>query len=95
MGDPRVSFQMMKGPTKEGKAVLESSSYYSLPRYEKIQGIDERNPLDIIKNYTEKRKIREFSLEDYREYLNVPVEQAEVQLLHLAIKRFLIYDFEN
>ena len=95
MGDPRVSFQMMKGPTKEGKAVLESSSYYSLPRYEKIQGIDERNPLDIIKNYTEKRKIREFSLEDYREYLNVPVEQAEVQLLNLAIKGFLIYDFEN
>ncbi|MCX6278808.1 MAG: hypothetical protein NT004_12035, partial [Bacteroidetes bacterium] len=95
VGEPRVSFQMMKGPTKEGKAVFESSSYYSLSRYEKLQGIDEFNPLNLIKTFTEKRKSREFTLEELTNYLKLPTEQIENQLLNLAIRGFLIYDPED
>jgi len=34
---------MMKGPSKESKAVFESSNYYSQRRYDKLRGIDDIN----------------------------------------------------
>jgi hypothetical protein len=95
MGDSLVSFQAMKGLSKEGKAVFESSSYYSMPRYEKLQGIDEQNPLMIIKRYTEKKKDKSFTLQEMTEYMNIPAEQIENQLLNLAIWGFLVYDSDK
>jgi len=95
IGDPRISFEMMKGPSKTSKAVFESSSYYSLHRYEKLQGIDEINPLNLIKRYTEKIKSREFTLAELTSYVNKPQEQVEVQLLSLANRGFLVYDFDD
>jgi hypothetical protein len=95
LGEPRVSFQVMKGPTKEGKAVFESGSYYSLPRYEKLQGIDELNPLISIKKFTEKLKSRNFTLSEFTTHLNIPVEQVENLLLNLSIQGYLVYDSES
>ncbi len=95
VGEPKISFEMMKGPSKESKAVFESSSYYSLHRYERLRGIDEINPLDLIKFFTEKIKQRTITLEELTRYMNKPPEQVEVQLLNLANRGFLVYDFEN
>ncbi|MFZ4562697.1 MAG: hypothetical protein ACOYNU_04895 [Bacteroidales bacterium] len=94
VGEPKINFEMMKGPTKESKAVFESSSYYSLHRYEKLKGIDEINPLNLIKYFTDKNKTREFNLDDLTQYMNKPAEQVEVQLLNLATRGFLVYDYE-
>jgi hypothetical protein len=49
LGDPNIDFGMMRGPNQQGKAVFESSNYYTLRRYDKLQGIDEQNPLAIFK----------------------------------------------
>lgn len=95
LGDPRISFEMMKGPSKNSKAVFESSSYYSLHRYEKLQGLDEINPLNLIKRYSEKKKSREFTLSELTEYMKKPQEQVEVQLLSLANRGFLVYDYDD
>ena len=94
VGDPRISFEMMKGPSKESKAVFESTNYYSLHRYEKLSGIDTQNPLNIIKNFVQKRKSPEFTLEELTGYMNKPVEQVEVLLLTLANRGFLVYNYE-
>jgi hypothetical protein len=95
VGGPRISFEMMKGPTKESKAVFESSSFYSLNRYEKLSGIDVINPLNLIKKFIGTRKSRDFTLYELTEYMNKPVEQVEVQLLKLANRGFLVYNFED
>ncbi|MFZ4521885.1 MAG: hypothetical protein ACOYNC_09275 [Bacteroidales bacterium] len=95
VGDTKISFEMMKGPTKESKAVFESSSYYSLHRYEKLRGIDDANPLNLIKNFISRRKTRDFTLDEITAYLNKPIEQVEVQLLTLANRGFLVYDFDE
>ena len=95
VGEPKISFEMMKGPTKESKAVFESSHYYSLHRYEKLRGIDDANPLNLIKNFIAKRKSGAFTLEELTIYMNKPIEQVEVQLLTLANRGFLVYDFEE
>ena len=95
LGEPRVNFQVMKGPTKEGKAVFESTSYYSLPRYDKLQGIDEMNPLIEIRKFTEKLKSRNFMLNEFSSHLNIPIEQVENLLLNLSIQGYLVYDSES
>lgn len=95
VGEPKISFEMMKGPSKESKAVFESSSYYSLHRYERLRGIDEINPLNLIKFFTDRSKSRTFTLEQLTDYMNKPPEQVEVQILNLANRGFLVYDYEN
>jgi len=95
VGAPVISFQMMKGPTKESKAVFESSNFYSLHRYEKLGGIDEINPLSLINNFIAKQKSRDFTLDEMTVYMNKPVEQVEVLLLTLANRGFLVYNYET
>lgn len=95
VGGPKISFEMMKGPSKESKAVFESSSYYSLHRYERLKGIDDINPLNLIKNFLAKRKSRDFTLDELTTYMKKPIDQVEVQLLKLANRGFLVYNFDT
>ena len=94
VGAPKISFEMMKGPSKDSKAVFESSSFYSLLRYEKLKGIDETNPLNLISFFTNKKGSQEFTLEELTDFMNKPAEQVEVQLLKMATRGFLVYDYE-
>jgi hypothetical protein len=95
MKEPDIRFEMMKGPNQEGKAVFESSNYYALQRYDKLQGIDEMNPLYVIMKFSERIKSKAFTLEDLSSYMQKPSEQVEAELIMLAYRGFLIYDTED
>jgi hypothetical protein len=90
--EPRMNFEMMKGPNQEGHAIFESSNYFALQRYDKLQGIDEFNPLYILRKYSEKYKTRDFTLDHIVTFWQRPTEQVEAQLLTLAYKGFLFYN---
>ncbi|MCX6243962.1 MAG: hypothetical protein NTU98_04590 [Bacteroidetes bacterium] len=90
--EPRMNFEMMKGPNQEGRAVFESANYFSMQRYDKLQGIDEFNPLYILRKFSEKYKTRNFTLDQIVTFFQRPPEQVEAQLLTLSYKGFLIYD---
>ncbi|MDP4280843.1 MAG: hypothetical protein Q8867_01705 [Bacteroidota bacterium] len=95
MNDPTLQFEMMKGPNQEGKAIFESSDFFSASRYDRLQGIDDFNPLFLIANYCNKNKKREFTLDEITTFFQRPPEQVEMQILNLATKGFLIYDVAN
>ncbi|MCK9219609.1 MAG: hypothetical protein M0P47_06125 [Bacteroidales bacterium] len=95
VGEPKINFEMMLGPSKQSKAVFESSNYYSQHRYEKLQGIDEINPLNLIKQYCDKKKSQEITLDELTRFMNKPIEQVEGILLVLANRGFLVYDYED
>jgi hypothetical protein len=92
LGESKIDFGMMRGPNQQGKAVFESSNYYTLGRYDKLQGIDEQNPLAILKQFCEKKKKKVFTLDEISGYLQRPPEQVEAQLFNLTTRGFLIYD---
>jgi hypothetical protein len=92
LGESRIGFGMMRGPNQQGKAVFESSNYYTLGRYDKLQGIDEQNPLAILKRFCEQKKKTEFTLDEMCAFMQRPPEQVEAQLLNLTTRGFLIYD---
>ena len=93
--EPKIQFEAMHGPGSSSKAVFESANYYSLDRYEKLKGIDELNPLQVIKNFTGRRKSREFTLNELVEYWKMPPAQVESQLLLMGVKGYLIYDADD
>lgn len=95
VGQPYISFQMMKGPSKESRAVFESTNFYSLHRYDRLTGIDEMNPLNLIKNFLATRKTNDFTLDELTTYYNRPQDQVETQLLTLANRGFLVYNSEE
>ena len=90
--EPRMNFEMMKGPNQEGRAVFESSNYFDLQRYNKLQGIDEFNPLYLLRKFSEKYNTRDFTLKQIVSFIQRPPEQVEAQLLTLAYKGFLFYN---
>lgn len=94
VGDPIINFEVMSSQGKERKAIFESSNCYSQYRYEKLQGIDEANPLVIIKQYANKTKSTEITLEGLTRFYEKPAEQVEWILLNLANHGFLVYDFD-
>ncbi len=94
MNDPKIEFGMERGPNMEGKSVFESSNYYSQQRYERLQGLDEINPLYVIKKYLETKKSNEFTLDELAAYMRKPPLQVESLILNLTTKGFLIYNYE-
>ena len=95
MDTARLNFKMMPGPNKQSNAIFESTNYYSRDRYDRLQGIDEINILNIIKEFTDKKKSREINLNELTRFMKKPKEQVEVQLLNLANRGFLVYDYED
>ena len=95
LNESRMNFEMMKGPNQEGRAIFESSKYYSIQRYEKLQGIDDINPVYSIKRFCDQQKSRTLTLDELASYMRKPPQQVEAQLLTLAYKGFLIYDFDD
>ncbi len=97
LSDTILRFGTMRGatPGSESNAIFESSNYYSEGRYEKLQGIDAENPLNLIRRYTDLRKSRDFTLRELADYMRKPDEQVEVMLIKLANRGFLVYDQDD
>ena len=78
-----------------GRGTFESSSYFSKPRYLKLQGIDLMNPLDVVKNYANKYNVSEVSVQGLAEEMMIPQDQVIAMLVTLSNQGFVIYEREE
>jgi len=92
MKEPKIDLRMIKGMGTESTALFESSNYFSQYRFDKIQALDDMNPLAVILNYTRKVNSNEFTLNEMASYMRTSVEQAKIVLINLANLGFLMYD---
>jgi hypothetical protein len=69
-----------------------SSNYFSEREFYMIQGIDEVNPMYIIRNYLNTYSGREIQLNSLAEFMDKSSEQASSMLISLAKKGFVVYD---
>lgn len=90
-----ITFEMLRGLNRKETAVFESTNYYSEERFEKLQGIDLINPLNIIFSYTEKIKSKNFLLPELVEYMRKPYEQVKAQVINLSNGGFLSYYIDS
>jgi len=92
MDEPFINFESVKGTSSQSKASFESNNFYSLARYLKLQGIDEVNPLLLVKRFTEKYNVRIIGVQAFAEEVLLPAEQVIAMFINLANRGFVIYD---
>jgi len=92
MNDPKIDISMIKGVNTESTVMFESANFFSEHRYERIQGLDQVNPLVEIFNYERRFKTKEFHLNDMASFLRISVDQTKILLLNLANMGFISYD---
>lgn len=91
INNDNVTFEMLRGLNRRETAVFESTNFYSEERFEKLQGIDLINPLNVIFSYTEKIKSKNFLLPELVEYMRKPYEQVKAQVINLSNGGFISY----
>jgi hypothetical protein len=95
MDDDKLSLEAIRGPRSKGDALFESADFFSRFRYDKMQGMDDVNPANLVSTYVRKHSTDRFYVDEYAEYIKMPVEQVKVQLIKLANAGFIIYDIDN
>jgi len=95
MDDDKLSLEAIRGPRSKGDALFESADFFSQYRYDRMQGMDEVNPANLVSTYIRKHSTDRFYADEYADYIRMPLEQVRVQLIRLANAGFIIYDMDN
>lgn len=72
-----------------------SNNFFSKYEFYKIQGIDETNPLYIIRDYSRKFGTNELTPNSLAQFMDKSAEQIKAMLIKLSIQGFLYYDLVN
>lgn len=95
VGSDNLEFAMSKSFTKNAKSTFESSNYYSEFRFEQFQGLDQRNPLYLIREYSRKIKSDTITVAGLAGYLTVADHQAVGILINMAGLGWVSYNEKN
>ncbi len=95
LGADTINFESIHGINPVSVADFTSIGYYSEYDFDRLQGIDERNPLYVIKKFASLYNTREISPGMLSEYMQITEEQVKSMLLKLSIMGFLYYDQVN
>jgi hypothetical protein len=91
----RIVFKMMEGTGNAGEALFESTEFFSRARYDRIQGLEQENPLNVVRRFCNSFGIREFTLDEFSRYMKFDPVQIKMYLLNLATMGFLHYDLDQ
>lgn len=88
-----IEFTSIKGPENTvAFATFESNNYYTESKWDKLQGIDEVNPIYRIKAFADRYKKNIISVKEFAKFIGMDQTQAEVMLMRLAIGGFINYE---
>ncbi len=91
-----IAFRRLEGLGTESSGKIESANYYANIDFQRLQGIDDLNPMFVIENYLKLYGDgREIRLNALAEFMKKPAEQVVAQLLRLASLGYLVYNPEN
>jgi hypothetical protein len=90
-----VRFETIRGVNRLSTTEFTSNNFYSAYEFYKLQGIDEVNPLYVLRNFSKQYSTREIIPDVLSAYMNKPPDQVKAMLLKLSIQGFLFYDLIN
>ncbi len=90
-----IDMKMIQQEGSQSEAYFESVNYYSRDRYEKMQGIDARNPVKIVHEFVQKRGYNEFYVQEFAEYVKLGIDVTTAMLMNMATRGYLIYDINE
>lgn len=83
------------GVRRESSAEFVSRNFFSEYEFDRLQGIDDKNPLVLIRNYSRDYNTTEIQANPLAAYMRKPLEQIQALLINLSIEGFLYYDAVN
>jgi hypothetical protein len=95
MTSDSLTFETMRGVNRTSIVEFTSDNYFTQFDFYRLQGIDEKNPLYVIRNFADKFNTNEMTPEVLADYMNKSVDQVKAMLLKLSIQGFLFYDQVN
>ncbi len=90
-----IDMKMIQEEGSNSEAYFESLDYFSDARYSKMQGMDERNPVNAVYEFIKKQGFNEFYVEDFATYMKLDIDNVKALLMTLATRGFLIYDINE
>ncbi len=90
-----IDFESVPGINRVSINQFISKNFFSKYEFYKLQGMDERNPLFIIRDYSRKIGTKEVTPEQLAQFMKKSPEQIKAMLLKLSFQGFLYYDLVN
>jgi hypothetical protein len=95
MDEPEIRFRSIMGIQPESEALFISDKYFIEQQYNVLQGLDRIHPLIVINNYSKKYNTDRFFAYDLAQYMKMPENTVERQLIRLAKYGFIFYNTET
>jgi len=95
MGEDYIDMKSIQQKGIESKAFFISENFFTIDRYEMLKGMDKKNPVEAVYDFTVEHGYDEFYAEDFGNYMHMSRESTIGYLLNLASKGFLLYDFDR
>ncbi len=92
-GDTLIELGSMKG-SAQNVATFESNNFFVKERYKALQFPGEEHPLILLRNYSVQNREKDFSIEDFSNFLNADVPTTKQFIIDMANKGFLSYDYD-
>ncbi len=95
LDEPTMYFGPLAG-TVTSDALLESKDFYRQDQFDRLMGIDEKNPLNIVLNCSRKNNnVKKLPLKEFAKCFGVSESQAKSYLLKLTTLGFVEYDLNT
>jgi len=91
LDENKILFKMREAAAM-GMANFQSENLFDAQLYMRLQGIDQENPLVILRRFSEKVFSISFKGVDYAKYIRAQHYQVQQTLKQLAVLGFLVYD---
>jgi hypothetical protein len=93
--DPKIDMGMLVGNSQED-AMFESSTYFRTDKYDRVQGVDQVNPLIQLRDFIKQKNggSNDFYGDAYAHYLKFSPNDVRPNLVRLSIMGFITYDAE-
>ncbi len=92
MNTDSLIFKKIRGVNNNLNARFESTRYFSNKEFYRLQGIDEVNPLYVIKNFSKTYDTLDVSAAALAGFIQKPIDQAVAMLLKLSNHGFVVYN---
>ncbi|MBL0049881.1 MAG: hypothetical protein IPP32_17500 [Bacteroidetes bacterium] len=95
MDEPKIELKNIKG-SAESSALFESSAFFRAARFERLQGMDDVNPLYRIRQFVMKQNAggKEFDPVSLSRFMQLSPDQVKPMLMILANGGFLTYNVD-
>lgn len=95
MDSDSIIFETIRGVNRTSIVEFTSDNFFTKLDFYRLQGIDDKNPLYVIRDFTDVYGTNEITPEMLSAFIRKSVDQAKAMLLRLSIQGFLFYDQVN